>query len=130
MAATVDKFLDPLEPEEMVPIYEYEDIDLSGVSWNYRLTWNDRAERWTIDVWSSDGKKAIYGKRLIPNYPLFWANEGRRPEGGYILLWDTGDPEADEQCTYEGLGNRWILCWMVDDGSTTTSDRPWAITLP
>jgi hypothetical protein len=130
MTLQIDKYLDPVEPIEAVPSYLYEDVDLGGVSWNYRLYWNDRAERWHIDVYTSDGTKAIYGKRLVPNYPLFWANTGRNPEGGYLMLLDTGDPNATEQCTYEGLGNQWKFCWLVDDGIAVAEDRPWSITVP
>ncbi len=130
MALIIDKVLDPVDPDENVPEYLFEDIDLGGESWNYRLRWNDRAERWTIDVYSSDGTKAIYGKRLVPNYLLNWAHTGRRPEGGVMMLLDTGDPEADEACTFDGLGNRWKLVWLVDDGLTPAATRPWTITVP
>jgi hypothetical protein len=130
MALIIDKILDPVEPAEAVREWIFEDIDLGGVSWNYRLYWNERAERWNIDVYSSDDTKAIRGKRLVPNYPLFWANTGRRPEGGYLMLQDTGDPEAREQCTYDELGFRWQLVWLVDDGLDAAEDRPWTITVP
>jgi hypothetical protein len=130
MAYIIDTILDPLEPIEQVREYVFEDIDLGGVSWNYRLHWNDRAERWHIDVYTSDGTKAIHGKRLVPNFPLFFGNTGRRPEGGFLMLYDTGDVHAREQCTYEGLGHRWQLLWMVSDGEDDTPDRPWAITVP
>lgn len=130
MTLIIDKILDPFEPVEAVREWIFEDVDLAGVSWNYRLIWNDRAERWDIDVYDSDGVKAIRGKRLVPNYPLFWANTGRRPEGGYLMLHDTGDPEAREQCTYEGLGYRWQLVWLVDDGLDAAVVRPWSITVP
>lgn len=130
MAFIIDKILDPFEPEEQVPEYIFEDIDLGGVSWNYRLVWNDRAERWTMDIYDSDGTKRVNGKRMVPNYPLFWAQTGRRPEGGYLMLLDTGDPTGREQCTYDGLGHRWQLVWLVDDGTDVAPDRPWSITVP
>lgn len=130
MGYLIDQYLDPVDPVEAVREYIYEDIDLGGDSWNYRIYWNDRAERWVMDVYSSDGNKAVYGKRMVPNYPLFWANTGRRPEGGFIMLYDTGDPKGSEPCSYEGLGNRWKICWLVDDGSEVSSDRPWVITIP
>lgn len=130
MTLFIDKVLDPFEPVEAVPEWIFEDVDLGGVSWNYRIYWNDRAERYVIDVYDSDGIKAIRGKRLVPNYPLFWAHTGRRPEGGFLMLYDTGDPAAREQCTYEGLGYRWQLVWLVDDGEDTTPARPWSITVP
>lgn len=130
MTYIIDKYLDPVDPEENVPSYIYEDVDLNEVSWNYRLYWNDRAERWAIDVYTSDGDKAIYGKRMVVNYPLFWANTGRRPEGGYFMLYDTSDPTGSEQCTFEGLGNRWKLCWIVDDGLDAATPPPWTITVP
>lgn len=130
MTQIIDRYLDPIEPEEQVPEYVYEDLDLGGVSWNYRLLWNDRAERWQLDVYTSDGEKRINGTRLVPNYALNYAHTGRRPEGGYMVLLDTGDPEAREQCTYDGLGHRWKLCWLVDDGTDVPPVRPWTITVP
>ena len=130
MTYIIDKVLDPIEPVEQVPEYIFEDVDLAGVSWNYRLHWNDRAERWSLDVYDSDGTKEINGKRLVPNYPLNWAHTGRRPEGGYMMLHDTGDPEARDQCTYEGLGHRWQLVWIIEDGLNPDPARPWTITVP
>ncbi len=130
MTLIIDKVLEPFEPVEAIREWIFEDLDLGGVSWTYRLLWNDRAERYTIDVYNSDGTKAIYGKRLVPNYPLFWASTGRKPEGGYLMLYDTGDPQAREQCTYEGLGYRWQLVWLVDDGIDTSAPTPWSITVP
>lgn len=130
MTLIVDRYLDPIEPDEQVGEYVYEDIDLAGVSWNYRLFWNDRAERWQMDVWTTDLSKEIRGKRLVPNYPLFWAHTGRRPVGGYLMLVDTSDQSAGDACTYDGLGWRWKLCWLTDDGVTVASTRPWTITVP
>lgn len=130
MTLIIDKVLDPIEPAQQVPEWIFEDVDLGGVSWNYRLYWNDRAERWNIDVYDSEGVKAVRGKRLVPNYPLFWAQTGRRPEGGFLMLLDSGDPDARDQCTYDELGFRWQLIWLVDDGLDTDPVRPWTITVP
>lgn len=130
MAWIIDKYLDPVEPEETVRSYVYEDIDLGGASWNYKVWWNERAERWSIDIWSSDGTKAIYGKRLVPNWPIFGYNTGRNPENGIIVLYDTGDPAATDQCGYEELGHRWKLCWFVDDGTDAAETVPWSISTP
>ncbi len=129
MTLVLDKFLDPVDPRDQVPSYVYEDVDLGGVSWNYRLFWNDRSERWQIDIWTSDLAREIYGLKLVPNYAIAWANIGRNPEGGFIMLLDTGDPDAAEQCTYDGLGNRWKLCWITID-EDAEEDRPWSITVP
>jgi hypothetical protein len=128
MTLQIDRYLDPLEPVDLAREYIYNDVDLAGVAWNYRLHWNDRAERWQLDVWTTDGTKAIYGKRLVPNYPLLWAHTGRRPEGGDLVLIDTGDSTGAEQCTFDGLGWRWKLAWIVDDGVAAVSTRPWVIT--
>lgn len=129
MAFVIEKQLDPVEPAEQVPEYEYTDIDLGGESWNYRLFWNDRAERWQIDLENDDGR-AIRGERLVPNYPIGWAHTGRRPSNGYLMLYDTADDDGRTQCTYEGLGNRWQLVWLEDDGTDAANVRPWSISLP
>jgi hypothetical protein len=129
MALVLEKYLDPVEPDEQVREYIYEDVDLGGVSWNYRLLWNDRSERWQIYVWSSDGTKEINGVKVVPNYLLMQFQTGRRPENGYIMLLDTSDVEARDQCTYEGLGHRWKLCWVTWT-EEEEEDRPWSITVP
>jgi hypothetical protein len=139
MALSLEKYLDPVEPEEAVPEYIYEDVDLGGESWNYRLFWNDRSERYQIDIWPTPeealaedetDKGGVTGKKLVPNYPIAWANTGRKPPNGSIMLLDTGDPQAREQCTYEGLGHRWKLCWIADDGVAATEDSIYTITVP
>jgi hypothetical protein len=129
MALVLEKYLDPVEPDEQVREYIYEDVDLGGVSWNYRLLWNDRSERWQIYVWSSDGEKEINGVKVVPNYLLMQFQTGRRPENGYIMLLDTSDVEARDQCTYDGLGHRWKLCWVTWT-EEAEEDRPWSITVP
>ena len=133
MTLELDKYLDPVEPLEQVREYVYEDIDLAGESWNYRLLWNDRAERWSIDVYDSeegDAQRRVNGTRLVPNYPINWTHTGRIPTGGFIVLLDTADDTAKDPCTYDGLGHRWKLCWVSDDGVAADDDRPWTITVP
>ena len=117
MTLSIDKILDPFEPEVQVPEYIFEDVDLGGESWNYRLFWNDRAERWQIDVYNSDGTKRVNGTRLVPNYFLNWRHTGRIPENGGLMLLDNGDPDGGDPCTYDELGFRWTLAWIVDDGT-------------
>jgi hypothetical protein len=139
MAYALESYLDPVEPEEQVPEYILEDVDLGGESWNYRLFWNDRSDRWQIDFWPTlteelaegvTDKGGVTGKRLVPNYPIGWAHTGRIPPNGFIMLLDTGDSSAAEQCTYEGLGHRWKLCWIADDGVPVVTTNPWTITVP
>lgn len=136
MAFVPEIWLDPIQPDEQVQEYVYEDIDLGGESWNYRIFWNDRAERWQLDVYTSelgdDGKpvKAVYNTRMVPNYPLNANHTGRIPTGGVMVLLDTGDPVAREQCTYEGLGHRWEFCWLVDDGTDEPTESIYEITVP
>jgi hypothetical protein len=133
MALELEKYLDPVEPVEQVQEYVYEDIDLGGESWNYRILWNDRAERWSIDVYDSeedDDQRRVNGTRLVPNWPINFNHTGRIPTNGFIMLLDAGDPAAAEPCTYEGFGHRWKLCWIADDGVDVEEDRPWSITVP
>jgi len=136
MTYRVDILLDPIEPDDRTQEYLFEDVDLGGESWNYRLFWNDRSERWQIDVYTSelgdDGRpvKAVYGTKLVPAYPINFNHTGNIPTGGLLVLLDTSDPDAREQCTYDGLGYRWLLAWLVDDGTTVPSTRPWVITVP
>lgn len=133
MAFELEKYLDPVEPVEQVREYVYEDIDLGGESWNYRLLWNVRAEAWSIDVYDSeegDAQRRVNGTRLVPNQPINFNHTGRIPVNGFIMLLDTGDPKAKDRCTYDGLGHRWKLCWIADDGEDIEEDRPWSITVP
>jgi len=137
MALSLEKYLDPVEPDEQVPEYIYEDVDLGGESWNYRLYWEDRSARWYIYIWPTadedlaegeTDRGGVSGKKLVPNFPIAWAHTGRRPPNGVIMLLDTGDPAAVAPCTFDGLGNRWKLCWLADDGVPASTDRPWVIT--
>ncbi len=111
-------------------------MDLGGESWNYRIFWNDRSERWQLDIWTSDEDsagnplKSVYGTKMVPNYPLNATHTGRIPEDGFMMLLDTGDPEAREQCTYDGLGFRWRFSWVAWDGLDDPEDRNWSITVP
>lgn len=135
MAYVVDRILDPYLPGEQVQEYIFEDVDLGGESWNYRVFWNDRAERWQLDIYTSevgdDGKpsKAVYGTRVVPNWPLNANHTGRIPAGGVMVLLDTGDPKARDQCTYEGLGHRWQLAWLIDDGTDEPDESIYVITV-
>jgi hypothetical protein len=136
MTAVIDRILDPYLPEEQVQEYIFEDVDLGGESWNYRLFWNDRAERWQLDVWTSelgdDGKptKAVYGTRAVPAYPLNFNHTGRIPPDGAMVLIDTADPSSRDQCTYDGLGHRWQLAWVIDDGVEEPDESIYVITVP
>ncbi len=130
MGFVLDEVIGPDEPEEQAVEWIVEDVDLAGVAWDLRLYWNDRVERWQIDMVEVDGTRAQYGIRMVPDFPLGWFNVGREPEGVILVLLDFGDDEAREQCTFEGLGYRWKLCTLVDDGEPVDDSRPWTITAP
>ena len=115
----------PDEPPEPTPEWELQDVELDGEAWNLRLFWNDRAERWQMDMVSADGTRAIYGTRMVPNWPLGWFNTGRAPRDVTLILMDFADDEARDACTYDGMGWRWKLCTLVDDGTPDTTDRNW-----
>lgn len=128
MALVMDEIIGPDAPTEAVSEWILEDVDLGGVAWNLRLCWNDRAERWQLDMEQVDGDRAQYGIRMVPNWPLGASNIGRQPEGVLLVLFDFGDDDARDQCTYEGLGHRWKLVTFVDDGVPVETERNWRVT--
>lgn len=129
MGLVLDEIIGPDEPGEAVPEWELEDVELNGESWNLRLFWNDRSERWTIDMEKGDETRIQRGIKMVPNFPLGWHNTGREPEGVVLMLVDFGG-EGREACTYEGLGHRWKLCSFTDDGEADTTSSPYTFTVP
>jgi hypothetical protein len=122
--------LQPDEPVEAHPVWEYDDVELGGVAYHLRMRWNERQERWQLDIEAADSSRAVRGFKMVPNYPLGWRHTGRIPEGGFLMLVDMGDDEARAQCGYEDLGWRFKLLWIDDaDVPAADTDRSWTITV-
>ncbi|MGD8501317.1 MAG: hypothetical protein PVJ86_11760 [Phycisphaerales bacterium] len=130
MTYVLDEILSPDEPEEQANEWVLEDVDLEGVAWDLRIYWNDRAERWQLDMEEVDGDRVQRGIRMVPDFPLGYYNTGRQPLNVILVLLDFGDDEARDACTYEGLGYRWKLCVLTDDGTEETEDKGYTITVP
>jgi len=77
-----------------------------------------------------DGTRRILGLRMVPNWPLGWFYTGRCPTGVVLVLMDFGDDEARDQCTYDGMGHRWKLCTLVDDGEPVVAEHNWTASVP
>ena len=130
MGLVLQDIIGPDAPASQSSEWVIDDVDLGGVAWNLRLFWNDRAERWQIDMEEVDGTRRILGLRMVPNWPLGWFYTGRCPTGVVLVLMDFGDDEARDQCTYDGMGHRWKLCTLVDDGEPVVAEHNWTASVP
>ena len=122
--------LEPYQPESFHPVWEFEAVELNDVAFGYRIHWNARQERYSIDVYTPDRSRGMYGIKMVPNFPLGFKHTGRRPDGGYLMLVDQAGDGSDP-CGYEDLGHRFLLMWVDSaDMTAVAASENWTITLP
>jgi len=70
------------------PCYEFR-VDLEEVGYICIVKYNERADRWTLDIYDIDRNPLRLGQMLLPGYPLFRGAAGRVdgfPLGKFYLL--------------------------------------------
>lgn len=82
---------------------------LDGRDYNMRFAWNERAERWHLDIMTDTGELLVAGIKLVANWPLlrFYHSDSRLPPGelSVIDLTPDGSPpglsdlEIGARCT-------------------------------
>lgn len=80
------------EPGELTPHVE-QTTELDGVEFGLRLRWNDREQRWYLDLSDVDGAPILLGVKLVANWSLLrtLADDGRRPRGELVVVDTTGE---------------------------------------
>ena len=66
---------------------------LDGRDYNLRFAWNQREERWYLDLADGDGTAILSGLKLVTNWPLLLAYHAdpRVPPGELIVLTSQAD---------------------------------------
>lgn len=59
-----------------IPLYQTPDyryyVSLEKVSYQIRFYYNERAERWIVDLSYSSGEPIVLGAALVSQYPMFY----------------------------------------------------------
>lgn len=92
--------------------YITQSVNLSGTAFTFRFLWNERDNRWYMDVKTNAGEKTSI--RIIPNDRLLGENSPVTAAGDFMLLSTeiNADPEKME---YADFGNKWKLCWVTEE---------------
>lgn len=96
--------LTPLEPLEQQPGYDYE-VDLSGQLHRIVLRYQERNDRWYLDLYDPQGALLVAGKKLSTDFPIITRYRGSYPDGELVLV-DTD--QVFVECGFEDLGNRCV----------------------
>lgn len=85
------------------------EVDLSGVEYNLRFTWNYRESFWYVtisdlnEVVIAGSIKVVVGKPLLLEVPV-----SNRPDGNLIAVDTSGE---DSEAGFSDLGGRVLLFW-------------------
>lgn len=85
-------------------------LGLDGVLYQLALRYNERAESWSLDLFTVDGEPLLLSVRLVPNWNLLWRGTDPRLPSGSLLLHDrtgAGEPPGPQD-----LGARHTLLYM------------------
>lgn len=81
--------------------------DLDGRQFRLSFAWSFREEAWYLDIASRDGTLLAAGLKLCEGVNVLRRQASSDlPSDPLVLLDMTG---AHEECTYDGLGSRWVL---------------------
>lgn len=85
-------------------------VDLGSKQVDIRLTWNDTAQSWYMEV-GYNNQVMIAGMALVPNWLLMNGSKASGPvEGDFICT--RLSSLAPDKIGYADLGVTWGLCWM------------------
>lgn len=101
------KILDPLEPAEQLPVYDYT-VDLEDVIYRVRLVYRERQDSWYLDLFDAADEPLLTGKRLSANTALLAPYQIAGLPPGELMLVDVeaADDQAAIEATFDSLGYR------------------------
>jgi hypothetical protein len=88
-----------------------ETIDLEGIYYKFKFSWNNRDTCWLLDIYNINGNVLIGGVKLVVNYELISHHKVTGMPSGKLVLFDTsltGDP-----CLFDDLGTRCVLYYLT-----------------
>lgn len=93
-----------------VDLEDYEqEVELSGVSYLLRFTWNFREEFWYLTISDVDGNVIAGNIKIVIGKPLLDEVPGTAKPAGNLLALDTSN--KDEEAGLTDLGDRVLLMW-------------------
>lgn len=100
-----------------LPSYEFQ-IDLEERIYTIRIQWNDRKERWVMNILTSEGVPVLMGITLLTNVGLIdqYLNiSSEMPPGRFFCIDETG---AGKNPGINDLGNDVKLFYLTSDEVT------------
>jgi hypothetical protein len=95
-----------------VPLFS-ERITLRGVEYLFQFDWNDRAQRWSLSIFTVDEQPLATGIRIVANWPLLRRFTDPRLPRGTLIAADLS-PSQGESPTYLDLGTRVRLMFIPE----------------
>lgn len=91
---------------------------LEGADYFLRMVWNQREEKWYLDLQDEAAEVIVAGVKMVCNIDLLaLVTDTRRPAGTlrmvdtlYNIDEETGGPEPRDP-DLEGFGSRWVLLY-------------------
>lgn len=74
-----------------------EGVKLDGVSYKIRMSWNDLAAKWMLDLRTADNIDIVKGIAVVPNFPLLAQHKRENVPRGELMAVCTNDKLAENQ---------------------------------
>lgn len=90
------------------------DITIDNKNLKLRNRWNDREERWRLDIFEQDGTPIVLGLKIVPYVNLTdrFADE-RLPTNGHLVVTDTEPPSSLRPLAFDDLDDRLKLIFLT-----------------
>jgi hypothetical protein len=88
-------------------------VDLSGVRYQFYISWNTRMESWYLSILDTNEKLILGGLRLVPGIDLidkYRASAPKLPSGILSIMDKEIDPKTAE-LTRDNFGPRFVLTY-------------------
>ncbi len=103
----------------ILPLYQDADysytVSLEGIAYKIRLYFNERVQRWAIDLFYADGTPIVLGESLVRNYPIFldYQIEGL---SGYFYIEEIGKDINETNKHFFEIWKYFRFYYIYDDG--------------
>lgn len=87
--------------------------DLEDIAYVLRLDWNERSERWHLDIFDADETPLKVGLPLNINSDIIGRFADTRLPPGLIMLYDTSG--QNEEAGRDDLGDRCMLLYYTSE---------------
>lgn len=88
-------------------------VELDGVRFLLRFTWNSRDFDWRLSVYQPDGTPLALARRMVLNIPLLSGEIDKRLPPGWLVAYDSTGSETS--AAHDELGARVLLVYFDAD---------------